>query len=388
MTTAAVRTAPGSTDLATLATAFSRALRAVGLDAPPSSTIGFADALCLLGPTSGAHVFVAGQACFCRGPEDLEPYSDTFAAFFGRALPTPRSGRLMTAPPGLLSPKALAWAAGDGEDASGVDEDDMSGPAKVLVAYSALEVLRSKDFAVCSEAELDEIGRLVGQLRRRPPMRRGRRLVPTSRHGRGAPDVRRTVRSAMRSGGEAASIERRRPSPRPRRVVLLLDVSGSMRPYTRALLRFAHATAIAQRQVEAFTLSTRCTRVTRELGWRDPDAALRRATEAAPDLEGGTRLGTGLRTFNDHWGVAGVARGAVCVLCSDGWDRGDPTELATEMQRLSRVAHRVVWVNPLKATEGYEPLARGMAAALPYVDEFVAGNSLLALEELAQVISR
>jgi uncharacterized protein with von Willebrand factor type A (vWA) domain len=161
-----------------------------------------------------------------------------------------------------------------------------------------------------------------------------------------------------------------------------------MQPYTRALLRFAHATIVAQRRVEAFTLGTRCTRVTRQLSWRDPDAALARVASAAPDLEGGTRLGEGLAEFNEAWGLRGMARGAIVVLSSDGWDRGDPAVLGGEMARLARVAHKVVWVNPLKASEGYEPLVRGMAAALPYVDEFVSGHSLDALEELAEVIAR
>jgi uncharacterized protein with von Willebrand factor type A (vWA) domain len=177
------------------------------------------------------------------------------------------------------------------------------------------------------------------------------------------------------------------PSQRPRRIVLLCDVSGSMEPYARSLVRFLHAAVVGRGRVEAFALGTRLTRITRELSSRDPDRALQAAGRAVVDWSGGTRLGDGLRAFNDEWGVRGMARGAVVVILSDGWDRGDPDRLATEMGRLHRVAHRIVWVNPLKATPGYAPLARGMAAALPYIDSFVEGHSLAALETLAEVIA-
>ena len=206
------------------------------------------------------------------------------------------------------------------------------------------------------------------------------------RHGR-TPDLRRTVHAALRAGGEPIDRRWREPGERLRRLVLLLDVSGSMEPYARALLRFVHAAVAGRQRVEAFALGTRLTRVTRELSGRDPDRALARAGERVIDWSGGTRLGDGLRQFNDQWGVRGMARGAIVVILSDGWDRGDPAELAEQMERLRRVARKVVWVNPLKVTPGYAPLARGMAAALPYVDAFVEGHSMVAMEELARVIS-
>ncbi|HEX8803534.1 MAG TPA: VWA domain-containing protein, partial [Acidimicrobiales bacterium] len=173
------------------------------------------------------------------------------------------------------------------------------------------------------------------------------------------------------------------------RLVLLVDVSGSMAPYSRALVRFGHAAVAARRAgaVEAFALGTRVTRITRELASHDPDEALRRAAEVVVDWDGGTRLGEGLRRFADRWGVRGVARGAVVVVLSDGWDRGDPDLLGAEMARLRRVAHRIVWVNPLKASPGYAPLARGMAAALPHVDAFVPGHSVAALEALVDLVA-
>jgi uncharacterized protein with von Willebrand factor type A (vWA) domain len=170
--------------------------------------------------------------------------------------------------------------------------------------------------------------------------------------------------------------------------VLLCDVSGSMEPYARALMRFLHTAVVGRSRVEAFALGTRLTRITRELSSRDPDAALAAAGQRVLDWSGGTRLGDGLREFNDSWGQRGMARGAVVVILSDGWDRGDPDHLAEQMARLGRLAFRVVWVNPLKASPGFAPLARGMAAALPHVDEFVEGHSLASLEELAEVISR
>jgi uncharacterized protein with von Willebrand factor type A (vWA) domain len=168
---------------------------------------------------------------------------------------------------------------------------------------------------------------------------------------------------------------------------LLLDVSGSMEPYARAMLRFVHAAVAGRQRVEAFALGTRLTRVTKELNSRDPDLALKQAGERVQDWSGGTRLGECLRRFNDEWGVRGMARGAIVVILSDGWDRGDPEVLGEQMCRLQRVTYDLIWVNPLKVTPGYAPLARGMAAALPYVDHFVEGHSLAAMEELASVIA-
>jgi uncharacterized protein with von Willebrand factor type A (vWA) domain len=172
-------------------------------------------------------------------------------------------------------------------------------------------------------------------------------------------------------------------------MVFLLDVSGSMEPYARGLARFAHAAVAARRvgRVEVFTIGTRLTRITREMAGRDPEAALRSVSEAVDDWSGGTRIGVSIGQFNDEWGIRGLARGAIVVICSDGWDRGDPEVVAAEMGRLWRVARRVVWVNPLKATPGYAPLARGMAAALPFVDQFVEGHSVTSLETLAGLIA-
>lgn len=188
-------------------------------------------------------------------------------------------------------------------------------------------------------------------------------------------------------GGEPIVRKFLQKDRRPRRLVLLIDVSGSMEPYARALIRFAHATVVGRTRVEAFAIGTRLTRITRELSSRDPDAALRAASQAVNDWSGGTRLGATLREFNDLWGLRGMARGAIVVFLSDGWDRGEPEMLGEQMQRLHRVSHRQVWVNPLKHTPGYAPLARGMAAALPHTDDFIEGHSFESLERLAEAVS-
>ncbi len=352
-----------------LAVAFARVLRSTGLDASLSSVLDFAEALSLLGLADPDHVYWAGSAVFVRRPEDAPVYARAFLAFFGG-----HSG----VPPAIDEPLVPVTLALDDGDA-GSDGMEPAPPRDTLVVrYSAAEVLAERDFASLDAEELATVRRLVAALRLRPPLRRSRRMRPQAGR-RGELDLRRTVQAALRSGGEPARLARRSPGWRPRRMVLLVDVSGSMQPYARAFLEFAHAAIVARRQVEVFTLGTRLTRVTRELSWRDPDAALRRVASSVADISGGTRLGEGLRAFNQRWGVAGLARGAVVVVLSDGWDRGDPGLLAEEMARLRRVARRVVWANPLKATPGYEPLVRGIAAALPYVDEFVEAHSLASL---------
>jgi uncharacterized protein with von Willebrand factor type A (vWA) domain len=194
------------------------------------------------------------------------------------------------------------------------------------------------------------------------------------------------VRASLRTAGEPIERHFLENDVRLRRLVLLLDISGSMEPYARALLRFVQAAVAGRQKVEAFAIGTRLTRVTRELGSRDPDKALRLASGRVKDWSGGTRLGECLREFNDQWGVRGMARGAIVVVLSDGWDRGEPETLAEQMRRLHRVSHRTIWVNPLKVTPGYAPLARGMAAAMPHIDCFVEGHSIEAMEHLARVI--
>jgi uncharacterized protein with von Willebrand factor type A (vWA) domain len=373
---------PEGTAAAQLAVAFSRLLRSAGLTVPVGNVLGFTEALGEVGVEQRGAVYWAGRATLVRRPEDLELYDRCFAVFWDR-----RRANVLGEEDVETIHVTLEIDSDDEDDDDGADEAEAPEGETITLRFSATEVLRHKDFAACSPAELAEAQRLMTRLRLGGSMRRSRRMVPARRE-RGRPDLRRTVRTALRAGGEPVRRRYLEQGERPRRLVLLLDVSGSMEPYARALIRFVHAAVAGRQRVEAFALGTRLTRVTRELSARDPDLAVGKAAERVMDWSGGTRLGECLRTFNDQWGVRGMARGAVVVILSDGWDRGDPAVLAEQLARLQRVAHRVVWVNPLKVTPGYAPLARGMAAALPYVDEFVEGHSVAALEHLAEVISR
>ncbi len=363
--------------------AFARTLRGAGLDVAPASTLLFAQALAAVGLADRAGVYWAGRATLVRRPEDVEEYERCFAAFFGSS----------AYPVGLYSETVqeeivVAYDLPGGDRGVDPDADPIDPDVPILqVRYSPAEVLRHRDFATYSPAEHEEARRLMADLRFVGALRRSRRARP-SRHARGRPDLRRTVRRSLRTGGEPIRRSFTAPSSRPRRLVFLCDVSGSMEPYARALVRFLHTVVIARGRVEAFAMGTRLTRITRELSSRDPDVALAAAARSVLDWSGGTRLGEGLRAFNDEWGIRGLARGATVVLISDGWERGDPDALAEQMERLHRVAHRVVWVNPLKASPGYAPLAAGMAAALPFVDEFLEGHSLASLEDLATVLAR
>jgi uncharacterized protein with von Willebrand factor type A (vWA) domain len=362
-----------------VAVAFATRLRAAGLDVPVSSAVAFASALQVVSLDRRREVYWAARATLVRRPEDVAAFDRVFAQCFGGDEPA-TSSEPLEVPMTLALDSELADAPAD------ADEVIATGPV-ITVRYSAREVLRHRDFATCTPDELHEAHRLMADLRVLGPSRRSRRQVRAAGPG-GRPDLRRTVRAALRTGGEPARLASTGPSTRPRRLVLLLDVSGSMQPYARALLRFAQA-AVAGRsgtRVEVFTLGTRLTRLTRALGAHDPDAALERAGSAVPDWSGGTRLGDGLRRFNDDWGVRGMARGAVVVICSDGWDRGDPAVLGEQVRRLHLVAHKLVWVNPLKAAPGFAPVAKGMAAALPHVDQLVAGHSVAALDDLARIV--
>jgi hypothetical protein len=365
-------------DAERLAVGFARLLRGMGLDVAVGSAVTFAEALAAVGLERRGRVYWAGRVTLLRRPEDVPAYDRAFAAWWQGLRPlAPRQ-------PVPVEVTVVLDSAEEGGEAEEVAGE--RGPT-LVVRWSPREVLRHKDFATYTAAEFEEARRLMADLRLHGALRRSRRRRPSLHRG-GRPDLRRTVRRSLAAGGEPIRRAFTEPGQRPRRVVLLCDVSGSMEAYSRALVRFLHAAVVGRGQVEAFALGTRLTRITRELTSRDPDAALARAARAVADWSGGTRLGEGLRTFNDNWGVRGMARGAVVVILSDGWDRGDPRLLAEQMERLSRVAHRIVWVNPLKASAGYAPLAAGMAAALPYVDEFVEGHSLDSLRTLAEVISR
>ena len=364
-----------------LAVSFTRILRGAGLTVPLDTVFACQAALDAVGLNDRELVYWSTRATLLRRPEDIEVFDRAFKVFWDRK-------RVVIDMLPHTETETFTVGIDDGSDDAGANDDsaEPTEPPDIMLRFSATEVLRAKDFARYSEDELADAYRMMTTLRLVGAPRRSRRLV-AAKQRRGKPDLRRTVRAALRAGGEPVTWRYRSPGERQRRLILLLDISGSMEPYARALLRFVHAAVVGRQKVEVFTLGTRLTRVTRELSSRDPDRALASAANSVQDWSGGTRLGDGLRAFNDAWGVRGMARGATVVIMSDGWDRGSPEVLGEQMARLHRVAYQTVWVNPLKFTPGYAPLARGMAAALPYVDDFIEGHSVDAMAELAQVIS-
>ena len=366
-----------ATDPVDVAVGFACALRRAGLEVSLTSALLYAEAMSVCDVGSRTSLYWAGRAALVHRFEDVGVYDAVFGAYW--------LGEPMGLSPVVAASVPVVLQVDGAEAPSDPDEESPSDGEAITLRYSATETLSAKDFADYTDDELEEARRLMERLRFSGPTRPSRRPEPT-RSCRGRLDVRRTVRAAMRSGGEPMRMHRRMSGRRPRRLVMLLDVSGSMERYARALLRLVHAAVAGRSRVEAFALGTRLTRLTRELSSRDPDRAMRAASAAVPDWSGGTRLGAGLRAFNDEWGCRGMARGSIVVIISDGWDRGDPAEMSEQMQRLRRVANRVVWVNPLKASPGYAPLARGMAAALPHCDDFVEGHNLESLERLAELV--
>jgi len=361
-------------DLTPSLVGFARTLRAAGVDASPDRLHQTVTAATHLDPNRRDDVYWAGRLTLCAGPDDLDRYDRAFSAFFaGAEVP----GLRRTRPVEVVRPVAVPGTDGDPTRPSQLDEL----PAATA---STLEVLRHRDLATLTPAETELVRRLIAAIDPVGDPRRSRRHRPAHR---GDLDSRRTVRSMLRRGGEPVRLQRRQRQVRPRRLVIVVDVSGSMQPYADAFLRFAHAAARRRRETEVFTVGTRLTRVTREMRGRDPSAALLAVSSAVPDWSGGTRLGELLKAFLDRWGQRGVARGAVVVVASDGWERGDATLLGQQMQRLARLAHRVVWANPHRGQPGYAPLTAGMQAALPFVDDFVDGHSVAALHRLAAVLS-
>lgn len=365
------------------------ALRAAGLSVPVGASVLFTEALGQLDAGVDS-IYRAGRSTLVHSPAENDLFDAVFRAWWlGDAADTLSFIRVQHR---SLDVDTADDEGSEEEDSQDPTDDSDSNADDVVddeltrsLRFTAAESLRTRDFATLDEAELAQIAALVSQLRLEGSMRRSRRRRP-AHHG-GRPDLRRTVRASMRTGGEPLRLHATTTTRRPRRIVLLADISGSMESYSKVLLQFAHVAVTSGSPVEAFTIGTRLTRITRELTIHDADRALDRAASAVPDWSGGTRLGLGLRRFNDEWGVRGMARGAIIVILSDGWDRGEPAELAAEMQRLRLVAHRIVWVNPLKASAGYEPITRGMAAALPFIDDFIEGHSLDSLDALATLVA-
>ena len=340
-------------------------------------------ALVAIDPSSREDARLALRAVMCSSRGDLERFELAFRSVFGEARTQPEQSSLEEL--GTIERAVLPRAAipGDAPPPSAPEDDET---APVPAAWSDVELLRlrQKDFAQYNEAEMAIARELIARLARRGPTRLSRRTRPTRKRGH-TPDLRRLLRASMRTGGEPVERYWRAPSVRPRPVVLVCDVSGSMEPYARMLLQYLHACVAARRRVEAFAFGTRLTRITNELTGRDHDRAFERTAAAGTDFSGGTRIGAALATLNRDHGRR-LGRGSVVVILSDGWDRGEPEQLETEMARLRRAAHRLVWLNPLAAHPDYEPLTRGMRAAVPHTDQLLAGNSLASLEELAAIL--
>jgi uncharacterized protein len=369
---------------------FGRFLRAQGLPVGTGRIFTFCRAVAALAPTGRAGTYWAGRSALIGRKEDLALYDRAFDAYFGSTYlgerqtsalaasirPPPREpdGREATAEDAVAS-----WEPAEPRDTTERGET-------IRLIASSTEVLRTKSFDELDEQDLMRARRLIRALAINAPQRRSRRLRP-ARSGRHF-DVRRTLRSSLATQGEPLKRAWRARRPKARPLVLILDVSGSMSPYSRALLQFAFAAMTAGQRVEVFCFATRLTRITRALKNRDPDDALGDAGRLVRDWEGGTRIGASIKQLLDAFGQHASVRGAVVVLCSDGLERGEPDLLAAQMARLGRLAHRVVWVNPLKGDPRYQPLARGMAASLPYVDVFLAGHNLKSLEALSQALTR
>ncbi len=389
--------ATAQADLASLATAFGHRLHAAGVPVTAERIARFAEAILLTSPQTTSQAYWLGRVTLLTGHFQIPVYDRVFDEYFrGYVDLVEDAGSLPPSPASPLDAGERAprdtgaqqsggssspiTSATPGLDARGESEvEDMS----MLAAASTSERLAARDFSECSAEELALLRRLVEQLPLVPPQRRGRRL---RRHARGTRlDVRTTLRKAYRTGGDPVRRARRRHAERPRRVVLIADVSGSMEPYARVYLHLMRG-AVRALGSEAFVFATRLTRLTRQLAAGGPDYAYSKVAQTTPDWAGGTRIGSALTRFLDEHGRRGVARGAIVVIVSDGWEIGDPREVGEAMRRLGRLAHHVIWVNPRSAASEFQPLAGGMAAALPHVDTFLSGHSVRALEELLAAI--
>jgi uncharacterized protein len=394
------RGAPG-VEAAALSAAFTTALRRAGVAASPDRAARLAEALRLVPPSSRPALYWACRVVLVSSREQLPVFDAVFAAVFDGMLDPADSRGDTTAPPAVGSEERIR-AAPPGrrpttgaahEDrppvpipAPGGDRADDSGREReaVLALASPDEHLHETSFAEMDLDEIDQMRHLVRRIILSTPERLSRRTRQSSRSSSPL-DLRRTVRAAGRTGGDPLRLVYARRRLRPRRLVLLCDVSGSMEPYTRVFLSLLQG-AVTGARAEAFVFSTRLTRLTRQLALRDPDRALARAAASAEDWAGGTRLAASIRRFIDDHGRRGLARGAVVVILSDGWAQDAPELVAVQMARLKRLAYRIVWVNPRKVARGYRPLVGGMAAALPYCDAFVSGHSYAALAEVAAAI--
>jgi len=389
-----------------MATGFGIALHNAGLPVGPDRCERLARAVTVMGATTVAELRACALATMVSDPSQMSTFDRVFAAVFGGPSPFRDVGLPAAAPAyqraesdGGPQPAAQSQPSPGGvpsglrvTDAvpAAADDDEplLEGSAVRRVA-SAAERLRGRDFTELSPAELRQLVTLMRELTLAVPPRRTRRYR-AARDGK-RPDLRRTLRLARRSGGEAIRFARRAPRVHPRRLVVLCDISGSMEPYARALLMLLYVlnggqNRSGENRPEVFSFATRLTRLTHALAAASPDTMLAKAGEAAPDWSGGTRIGAAIKEFNDHYGSRGMARGAVVLIISDGWETGDPALLGEQMARLHRVAHRIVWANPRTQSPRYRPEVGGMAAAWPYCDAVVSAHNLDALDDLLSAL--
>ena len=384
--------------LSEVAAGFGHLLHQTGLPVTPERSVRFATAVELVEPDNLKQLYWIGRVTFLTSRDQVQMYDRVFSQVFkGIVDIADFRGDSANPPPPSSSPGGEREE-GDprrsGETPSNPhgtsatpgtkENEDSEEEASVLAAMSQEERLSQQEFSLLTEAELGLIRRLIERLPVVPPLRRARR---TRRDRQGQEwDVRATLRRSYRTGGDPVQLAHRSRTTKARRVILIADVSGSMEPYARVYLHLMRGAVIALK-AEAFVFATRLTRLTRALGSAQPDLAYRKVAETAQDWSGGTRIGRALKDFIDGYGRRGLARGAVIVIVSDGWEIEDPALVAESMARLSRLAHHIIWVNPRKAADAYEPRVGGMAAALPYIDTFLSGHSVRALEDVLAAIA-
>ncbi len=361
---------------------FSRELRAAGLAVGTGDILGYCTAMSTLDPSDLLDLYWAGRVTLVTRRDDIPVFDEVFRRFFlGGADPV----REMLTLKAQVTAEAEAVLEVPAADPGGERRQDQE--ATLGLMASDAEALRHKSFAACTPEELAAVRRIMARIRLTPPRRRTRRTASAS-SGR-SPDLRRTMRESLRMHGEPAELFWRQRRVRLRPLILILDVSGSMADYSRNLLQFAYSAKRAAAKVEVFCFGTRLTRVTRALDHRRPDHALELAARAVFDWEGGTRIGASLDSFVRDWGRRGLCRGGIVVICSDGLDRGDPSVLAMALERLGRLSHRVVWMNPHKGdNREFRPSTLGMMVAAPHVDLLLSGHDLSSLEELATLLPR
>ena len=360
---------------------FGRLLRRAGIDVQPGRLLDLVAALRHVDLSAKDEVYHTCRALLVHRREQFSVFDSVFSAFW--RMHEPRETRT-AAPPEASRSRAAASEEVFLLDALGHDAhaDDTDPPAteRSVKTWSDSGGLADKDFATLTAAEIAEARSALSRLSWNPGERRTRRWE----RGRGARiDLRRAIADSLRTGGDVVKLSRERRRVRPRPLVVLCDVSGSMERYSRMLLHFAHALTLRHQRVEAFLFATRLTRVTRQLRVRRPDEALAAVGQSVGDWSGGTRIGSAVKEFHHRWGRRALSGGPVVLLISDGWDRGDPEELRAQIARLQRRSHRLIWLSPLVGTPNYAPLTRGLQAALPFVDDFLPSRTLTNLADLA-----